>query len=145
MQVVTNYLTKPQYSYTQASISFLVNHGPQILTASVFITLFKFVSRKTQSSNINHFSFYDSVSVLESCLRTSILETNQFGIIRYPQICPKLSLWVILLLELKQGIKVAHIPYLSLKNVNWTQSGLYKLVNHDRLWYQMGWTTHYSK
>ena len=41
--IVTNYLTKPQYNYKQASISFLVNHGPKILTTSVFMTLIKFL------------------------------------------------------------------------------------------------------
>ena len=40
MEVVTFYLTKPQYSYKQVSISCFVNHGPQMLTASVLIVLF---------------------------------------------------------------------------------------------------------
>ena len=35
------YLTKPQYSYKQASISCFVNHGPQMLTASVLMVLFE--------------------------------------------------------------------------------------------------------
>ena len=35
MKVVTNYMTKPQHSFKQAFISFLVNHGPQILVTSV--------------------------------------------------------------------------------------------------------------
>ena len=41
MEVVTYYLTKPQYSYKQASISCFVNHGPQMLTASVLMVLFE--------------------------------------------------------------------------------------------------------
>ena len=41
--IVTNYLTKPQYNYKQASISFLVNHCPQILPTLVFMTLIKFL------------------------------------------------------------------------------------------------------
>ena len=32
-------LTKPQYSYKQASISFLVNHGLQMLSTTVSIVL----------------------------------------------------------------------------------------------------------
>ena len=35
MEVVTNQLTKPQYSNKQASISCFVNHGPQMLTALI--------------------------------------------------------------------------------------------------------------
>ena len=31
MQVLSCYLTKPQYSYKQASILCFVNHGPQML------------------------------------------------------------------------------------------------------------------
>ena len=34
-------LTRPQYSYKQASISRFVNHGPTMLTASVLMVLFK--------------------------------------------------------------------------------------------------------
>ena len=41
MEVLTYYLTKPQYSYKQASISCFVNHGPQMLTASVLMVLFE--------------------------------------------------------------------------------------------------------
>ena len=41
IQVVTYYLTKPQFSYNQASISYFVNHGPQILNASVLMVLFE--------------------------------------------------------------------------------------------------------
>ena len=41
MQVVTCFLTTPQPSYKQASISCLVNHGPQMLTASVLMVLFE--------------------------------------------------------------------------------------------------------
>ena len=41
MEVVTYYLTKPQYSYKQASFSFLVNHSPQVLITSVSMTLFE--------------------------------------------------------------------------------------------------------
>ena len=39
MEVGTHYLVKPQYSYKQALISFLVNHGLQMLTSSVLMTL----------------------------------------------------------------------------------------------------------
>ena len=39
MKVVTNYVTKPQYSNKQASISFLENRGPQILATSILMTL----------------------------------------------------------------------------------------------------------
>ena len=35
IQVVKYYSLKPQYGYKQASISCFVNHGPQMLTASV--------------------------------------------------------------------------------------------------------------
>ena len=38
-------MTKTQYSYKRASISFLVNHGPQILTTSVYMTLFQSLDR----------------------------------------------------------------------------------------------------
>ena len=41
IEVITNYLTKPQYSYKQASISCFVNHGPQMLTTSVLMSLFE--------------------------------------------------------------------------------------------------------
>ena len=34
-------MTKPQYSSKQASISCFVNHGPQMLTASVLMVLFE--------------------------------------------------------------------------------------------------------
>ena len=41
IKVVTDYLTKLQYSYKQASISCFVNNGPQMLTTSVFVGLFE--------------------------------------------------------------------------------------------------------
>ena len=41
MEEVTFYLIKPQYSYKQASFSFLVNHSPQVLITSVSMTLFE--------------------------------------------------------------------------------------------------------
>ena len=41
MEVGIHYLTKPQYYYKQASISFFVNHGLQMLTSSVLMTLFE--------------------------------------------------------------------------------------------------------
>ena len=34
-------VTKPQYCYKQASISCFINHGLQMLTASVLIVLFE--------------------------------------------------------------------------------------------------------
>ena len=39
--VVTNYLTEPLYSYKQASISRFVDHGLQMLTASVLMSPFE--------------------------------------------------------------------------------------------------------
>ena len=41
MEVVTFYLTKPEYSYKYASISSFVNHGPKMLTASILMVLFE--------------------------------------------------------------------------------------------------------
>ena len=41
MEVLTSYLTKPKYRYKHASISCFVNHGPQMLTASVLLVLFE--------------------------------------------------------------------------------------------------------
>ena len=41
MEVVTNYLTKLQYSYKKASISCFLYHGPQMLTNSVLMVLFE--------------------------------------------------------------------------------------------------------
>ena len=41
IKVVTPYLTKLQYSYKQASISCFVNHGPQMLTATVSMVPFE--------------------------------------------------------------------------------------------------------
>ena len=41
MEVVKYYLIKPQYSYKQVSISYFVNHGPQMLTALVEMVPFK--------------------------------------------------------------------------------------------------------
>ena len=41
MEVVTYYLTKPQYSYKQASITCFVNQGPHMLTISVLMDLFE--------------------------------------------------------------------------------------------------------
>ena len=40
-KVCMNLLTNPQYSYKQVFISFLVNHGPQMLTTSDLMTLFE--------------------------------------------------------------------------------------------------------
>ena len=44
MEVVTCYLTKPQYCYKQASIPCFVNHGPEMLTASVLMAMFEALS-----------------------------------------------------------------------------------------------------
>ena len=41
MEEVAYYLIKPQYGYKQVSISFFVNHGLQMLTSSVLMTLFE--------------------------------------------------------------------------------------------------------
>ena len=41
MERVTNFLTKTQYSYKQASISCFINHGSQMSTASVLMVLFE--------------------------------------------------------------------------------------------------------
>ena len=41
MEAVTDYSTNLPYSYKQASISCFVNHGPQMLTASVLMVLFE--------------------------------------------------------------------------------------------------------
>ena len=41
IKVVTCYLTKPQYCYKQAFMFGFVNHGPQMLTASVLMVLFE--------------------------------------------------------------------------------------------------------
>ena len=41
MKVVTYYLTKPQYSNKQYSISFFDSHGPQMLTTSVSMVRFR--------------------------------------------------------------------------------------------------------
>ena len=41
IELVMVYLTKPQYSYKQVSISCFVNHGHQMLTASVLMVLFE--------------------------------------------------------------------------------------------------------
>ena len=39
IEVVTNYLTKPEYSFKQASISIFVDHGTQMLITSVLMVL----------------------------------------------------------------------------------------------------------
>ena len=41
IEVVTYYLTNPQYSFKQVSISCFVNHGPHMLNASVLMVLFE--------------------------------------------------------------------------------------------------------
>ena len=41
IEVVTNHMTKLHYSYKQASISFFVNQGPQMLAISVLMVLFE--------------------------------------------------------------------------------------------------------
>ena len=41
MEVVTNYLTNPQYSYNQASIVFSESHGSQRLNTTVLMVLFE--------------------------------------------------------------------------------------------------------
>ena len=41
MEVFAYNLTKPKYSYKQASISFFVNHGPRDLTTLVLMALFE--------------------------------------------------------------------------------------------------------
>ena len=41
IEVITNYLTKLQYSNKQASISCFVNHGPQMFTTPVLMSLFE--------------------------------------------------------------------------------------------------------
>ena len=40
IRIVTDYLTKPQYSNKQDSISFFVSHGPQTLTTSISMIWF---------------------------------------------------------------------------------------------------------
>ena len=41
IRIVTDYLTKPQYSNKQDSISFFVSHGPPMLTNSVSMVRIK--------------------------------------------------------------------------------------------------------
>ena len=41
IQVVTYYLTNPQFCYNQASISYFVNHGPQMAGTLVLMVLFE--------------------------------------------------------------------------------------------------------
>ena len=41
IEVVTNYLIKLQSCYEQSSISFFINHGPQVLTTSVLMVLYE--------------------------------------------------------------------------------------------------------
>ena len=41
MEVIDYCMPNSQYGYKQASISFLVNHGPQTLTTSVLMALFE--------------------------------------------------------------------------------------------------------
>ena len=41
IEVFDCYMQKPKLSYKQASISFFVNHGPQVLTISVLMALFE--------------------------------------------------------------------------------------------------------
>ena len=59
-EVVTICLIKPQYSNKQASISFRVRHGPQILTSSVSMILFSplvmLVNPDTQIQPFGHVS-----------------------------------------------------------------------------------------
>ena len=43
MEVGTNYLTKPKYSYKQGSISYFLSHSPQVVIAMVLIVLFGFL------------------------------------------------------------------------------------------------------
>ena len=79
MELLPDYLTKPQNSKKQASISFFVSQGPQMLTTSVSMVRFK---------SLGH--------VFEiQLLKPTILHFWYF------QISPKRSVWVIMLLELK--------------------------------------------
>ena len=45
MKVVTYHLTKPRYSYKQASISFFVDYGPQMLITSILMVPFEALGR----------------------------------------------------------------------------------------------------
>ena len=89
------FLTKPQYSYIQACISFLVNYGLSMTTSTVLIVLFE---------SFGYFYF------------PQILEPNHFGIFRKFQNSPKWLIWGILILELKQWVLGA--PYSSVKGSN---------------------------
>ena len=41
MEKGTYYFTKPQYSYKDASVSFFVCYGPQMLNTSIWMVLFE--------------------------------------------------------------------------------------------------------
>ena len=72
MEVFTNYLTNPQYSYKQASISCFVNHGPQILTASVLMVLFEPLGHDCDPR-------YLKPTILEISGISRLVQNGQFG------------------------------------------------------------------
>ena len=52
MKVVTDYLTKPQYSNKQDSISYFVSYGLQMLTTSVSMVRFKYLGHVCAIQNL---------------------------------------------------------------------------------------------
>ena len=76
IEVVTCYLTKPQYSYKQASISCFVNHGPQMLTASVLMVLFEPLGYECDLR-------YFKPTILEFFGSPSLAQNGHFGLFCY--------------------------------------------------------------
>ena len=69
MEIVTYYLTKPQYSYNQASISFFVTHIPQMLAVSVLMVLFESLGHVSDLQYVNAIilAFSGSPRLAQTC------------------------------------------------------------------------------
>ena len=76
MEIVTCYFTKPQYCYKQASIFGFVNHGPQMLTASVLMVLFEPLGYECDLR-------YLKPTILEFFGSPSLAQNGHFGLFCY--------------------------------------------------------------
>ena len=76
MEVFTNYLTNPQYSYKHASISFFVNLAPQMFTTLVSMVLFDALGHDCDPR-------YLEPDILASLGTPRLAQNGQFGVFCY--------------------------------------------------------------
>ena len=110
-------LTKPQYSYKQASISFLVNHGLKMLTTTVSIVLF-------ESFGYAYSPRYLKPTIWRCFGCSRLTQNGQFG--------------GILILELKQWVLGTPCPIVEGSNIFYAlikgQMSQFSMIGYNNRW-----------